>query len=166
MACDAQTLETLSGIDGLARLSQRGLMLALAGVYGSALTAAQAIVLAAANKYAALSDRHLDAVLLAILCVGGGGCVIPTAPVLAWKSNNLFASTTFTWTEAADPSLDFFLQVGTTLGGPYPNQFSFASSLRTGTAQPVYGFPLTRYAVIQARNSITCVSSNSNEINF
>lgn len=88
----------------MARLSQRGVMLALAGVYGATLTAQQAIVLAAANKYASLCDHHLDEILLAILCVGVPG--VPAAPsVPTGVTCNSDAATKFNlnWVNGALP---------------------------------------------------------------
>lgn len=90
----------------MARLSQRGVMLALAGVYGATLTAQQAIVLAASNKYASLCDHHLDEILLAILCVGGGGVIVaPSVPTGITCAKSVLPSDKYTisWTNGANP---------------------------------------------------------------
>ena len=75
----------------------------------------------------------------------------------------------FSWSEPATgaPTLDYLIQWGTTPGGPYPNSGSTSASTPTALAAQ---FDLNQgtnyYAVIQARNSSTLVSVNSNEVAF
>lgn len=74
---DAQSLIDLAFANGEDALSERDIMLCLAGFYGNLATqtAQQAVVTAAANKYAALSDLQLTQALLVILSQGGSGLV-------------------------------------------------------------------------------------------
>lgn len=69
MATDAQTLENLVASLKYPSMSERDVLLALAGYYGTAagMTAQQSVVVAATNKYAALSERQLGEALLAVL---------------------------------------------------------------------------------------------------
>jgi hypothetical protein len=69
MAESAQSLENSSAAAHYPALSARYLLLCLAGLYASlsGMTAQQAIVIAASNHYAALSDKQLDQCLLATL---------------------------------------------------------------------------------------------------
>jgi hypothetical protein len=67
MATDAQTLINLVAANQYPKLSERDLLLCLAGYYGgnAGLTAQQAVTLAAQEGYHKLSDRHLYECLLA-----------------------------------------------------------------------------------------------------
>lgn len=68
-AATAQDLATTAGTLKFASLSERHLFVCLAGVYAALTntTAQQAVVLAAANHYGALSDDQLDKSLLALV---------------------------------------------------------------------------------------------------
>lgn len=71
MACYSTTLENLIQADGLAKLSQRDLLICLASVYGTAAgfsTASAALANAYSQKLTGLSDRDLWAALLAAIC--------------------------------------------------------------------------------------------------
>jgi hypothetical protein len=166
--CDPNTLmERASGFaslpSGMLRIVKLQLMREIIG----GVQDSPQILLDRASCFSCLSPGLLRVLKLQLWCEilgGGSGCVAPAVPVLAFGSYGL-GTVSFTWTEAADPSLDFLFQWGTTLGGPYPNQQSFLASSRSGDIVSV-GVIFTRYAVIQARNSLACVSVNSNEINF
>lgn len=69
MATDAQTLTNEVAAAKYAALSDRDLLLSLAGYWGNqaSLTAQQAVNTNSQEKYAALSDEDLDKCLLAIL---------------------------------------------------------------------------------------------------
>lgn len=154
MACDAQTLATLSGIDGLAALSERNALLALTGIYGSGLTSAQAMVLAASNKLASLSDRYLDNVLLAILCVGAG-CVAPGAITLGASGNSGAISFTV-GLPVPPPTNGYYIKWGTNNGGPYPNtRTGSPGSLTVAADGLVVG--TTYYMVAVSDNGGGCV---------
>lgn len=67
---DAQTLIDIACSMAAGALSMRDTLVCIAGLFGAnsgGVTAQQAVVLAAANKYAALSDHQLDESLLAVL---------------------------------------------------------------------------------------------------
>lgn len=160
MACDSQTLETLSGIDGLARLSERGVLLALAGVYGSSTTAQQAVTLAAANKFASLSDRQLDEVLLVVICTGGG-CVAPGAITLATTGGS--GSITFTiGLPIPTPTNGYFIKWGTANGGPYPNTKTGSPTALTVVADGLV-VGATYYMVAVSDNGGGCVGTPSSQ---
>ena len=71
MASDAQTLENLIATLKYPGMSSRDVLLAMAGYYGTAanMNAQQAVVVAAQQKYAALSDIDLDEALLAYFII-------------------------------------------------------------------------------------------------
>jgi hypothetical protein len=119
--------------------------------------------------FSCLSPGILRVLKLQLWCeiLGGGtGCVVPATPVFAFQSLG-FSSANVTWTQAIDPSFDFLVQWGQVQGGPYPNTVSFGASQRSGNVALFGGGgPFNFWGVIQARNSISCVSANSNEINL
>lgn len=168
--CDPNTLMArASGFanlpPGLLRIVKIQLMREIVG----GVQASPQTLLDRAACFSCLSPGILRVLKLQLWCDilgGSSGCIAPAAPVLSFVSYG-FSSVNVAWTEAVDPALDFLFQWGTTLGGPYPNPTSFGASLRSGNV--IYfgvGPPGSRYGVIQARASISCVSSNSNEINF
>lgn len=69
MACDAATLEALAALDKNPALSERDRLICYASVCCAGFASAQvAMNAAAANGYAKLSDRDLDAALLTLVC--------------------------------------------------------------------------------------------------
>ena len=71
MACDSTTLVNLIQVDGLAKLSQRDLLICLASIYGTGAgfsTASAALANAYTQKLQGLSDRDLEAAYLAAIC--------------------------------------------------------------------------------------------------
>lgn len=70
MACDVKSIETLLAADDLPALSERDALMALAGIYGAAVsvTAAAALALAYQTNLQSLSDRQLDEALLSVIC--------------------------------------------------------------------------------------------------
>lgn len=66
-APDAQTLIDLAMSLKYGALSARDNLLCLCGAYAGSTTAQQAVVLAAQNKYASLSDLQLDEAFLAVI---------------------------------------------------------------------------------------------------
>lgn len=86
MACDAQTLEALAVLTNkYLALSDRDRLMCLANVYGVAagLIAQHAVVLAKNQGLPRLSDRDLEAALLAVIC-GGGATPVTDPTVLNW----------------------------------------------------------------------------------
>lgn len=69
MATDAQTLTNAAATAKYSGLSEREILLCLAGQYGATagITSQQAVNLAATNDYSGLSDRTLYECLLALI---------------------------------------------------------------------------------------------------
>jgi hypothetical protein len=71
MACDSQTLESLTKVDGLASLSEYDALCCLASLYGTfagSATAQVALANAKAQGMPSLSDRDLEESFLVTVC--------------------------------------------------------------------------------------------------
>jgi hypothetical protein len=108
-------------------------------------------------------------VLIALACdilnTTAAPCVTPTTPVIT-GGNVLTNFISVTWTETSDPKQDFLFYWGTSSTGPFPNTKVFAANLRSATFDGGQFFSSDVYGYLVARNSVTCVSANSNIFDF
>lgn len=103
-------------------------------------------------------------VIIYLLCAiaNPATCVTPATPTAFAYSGEGETSVVLTWTAASDPALDFFVQYRSAPAGPYTDSVSFPPSSRTGTLNTNMFDGLA--LVIAARNSVSCTSPNSPEL--
>lgn len=69
----------------------------------------------------------------------------------------------WTWERATDPAQDFLLKWGTVSGGPYTESEAVSPAIR---AYGLVAVPGTYFGVIVARDSDSCTSNQSSEVEF
>lgn len=118
-----------------------------------------------AKRYADCIPAGLQLpVLLFLACeiaTGSGQCTQPAAPVLVSATRDTPSSAALAWTETVNPALDFLVEWGD--GVNFPNSQSFLAGARSGEITGLDAINAVTVKLI-ARNSLTCVSPDSNPI--
>lgn len=110
--------------------------------------------------------RILEKIAGAVSGTSGGtdiaACVSPGPTNLTIVGGGNAAD--WAWSLATDPEQDFLLEYGTVSGGPYTDSEAVSASIRSyGTLHASDG---VYYGVVTARDSDSCVSDPSNEVQF